>query len=249
MTRHRHVRERERSCTPVIGVYDYTVILTYMSLLSGVTGTIISMTGIGHPYYGMFFLLFSGLCDAFDGKVARTKKDRSEFEQSFGVQIDSLSDLIAFGVLPASVGVALLRSSSRYSDVPFRLADGERMHWYPVMLIAIAVLYVLAAMIRLAYFNATEDERRQDCETFGREYYTGLPVTAAALVFPLVLLLHHILRFDLSLVYFAVMMLMGFLFLGGFRIPKPGKRELGIMVVIGVLELLAFFFIHIMGNR
>ena len=233
----------------MIGVYDYTVILTYLSLLSGCTGMIISMTGIGHPYYGMFFLLFSGLCDAFDGKVARTKKDRSEFEQTFGMQIDSLSDLIAFGVLPASVGVALLRSSPKYSDVPFRIADGERMHWYPVVLIVVAVLYVLAAMIRLAYFNATEDERKADREALGKEYFTGLPVTAAALVFPLVLLLHNCLRFDLSLVYFAVMLIMGLLFLGSFRIPKPGKRELSIMVIIGVLELLAVLLIYLKGHR
>lgn len=233
----------------MIGVYDYTVILTYLSLLSGCTGTIISMTGIGHPYYGMFFLLFSGLCDAFDGKVARTKKNRSAFEQSFGMQIDSLSDLIAFGVLPASVGVALLRASPRYSDVPFRLAEGERLHWYPVFLIAVAVLYVLAAMIRLAYFNATEDERRADRETLGREYFTGLPVTTAALVFPLVLLLHYFLRFDLSLVYFAAMLLTGLLFLGNFRIPKPGKKALGIAVIIGGVELLAFLLIHLFGHR
>ena len=233
----------------MIGVYDYTVILTYLSLLSGCTGMIMSMTGIGHPYYGMFFLLFSGLCDAFDGKVARTKKDRSEFEQSFGMQIDSLSDLIAFGVLPASVGVALLRSSPKYSDVPFRLAEGDRMHWYPVVLITVAVLYVLAAMIRLAYFNATEDERREDRETLGREYFTGLPVTTAALVFPLVLLLHNFLRFDLSLVYFAVMLIMGLLFLGSFRIPKPGKRELTMMVIIGALELLAVLLIYLKALR
>ncbi len=232
----------------MIGVYNYTVILTYLSLLSGCTGTIISMTGIGHPYYGMFFLLFSGLCDAFDGKVARTKKDRSAFEQSFGMQIDSLSDLIAFGVLPASVGVALLRSSVKYSDVPFRLADGDKLHWYPVVLIAIAVLYVLAAMIRLAYFNATEDERRRDRETLGREYFTGLPVTTAALVFPLVLLLHNFLRFDLSIVYFAVMLLTGLLFLGSFKVPKPGKKELGIAVIIGGAELLACLLVHFTGR-
>lgn len=58
----------------MIGVYDYTVILTYLSLLSGASGIIVCLKGIGHPYLGMFFLLFSGLCDTFDGKVARSKK-------------------------------------------------------------------------------------------------------------------------------------------------------------------------------
>lgn len=93
----------------MIGFYDYTVILTYLSILSGTTGIILCLNGIGHPYLGMFFLLFSGLCDTFDGKVARTKKNRTEKMKKFGIQIDSLSDLIAFGVLPACIGIALLR--------------------------------------------------------------------------------------------------------------------------------------------
>ena len=54
----------------MIGFYDYTVILTYLSLLSGTTGIMLCLNGVGHPYLGMFFLLFSGLCDTFDGKVA-----------------------------------------------------------------------------------------------------------------------------------------------------------------------------------
>ena len=87
----------------MIGFYDYTVILTYLSILSGTTGIILCLNGIGHPYLGMFFLLFSGLCDTFDGKVARTKKNRTEKMKKFGIQIDSLSDLIAFGVLPACI--------------------------------------------------------------------------------------------------------------------------------------------------
>lgn len=58
----------------MIGFYDYTVILTYLSILSGTTGIILCLNGVGHPYLGMFFLLFSGLCDTFDGKVARSKK-------------------------------------------------------------------------------------------------------------------------------------------------------------------------------
>ena len=232
----------------MIGVYDYTVILTYLSLLSGCLGMFVSMSGLGHPYIGMLFMLFSGLCDAFDGRVARTKKDRTPLEQAFGVQIDSLSDLVAFGVLPASVGVSMLRASQRYSDVPHRIAESGKMCWYPALLIAVAVLYVLAAMIRLAYFNATEDERRQEKEAVGAEYFTGLPVTTAALVFPLVLLLHYFLRFDLSIIYFVVMLAMALLFLGNFKIRKPDKRLLGIMVGIGGLELLTFLLIRLLGQ-
>ena len=94
----------------MIGFYDYTVILTYLSILSGTAGIILCLNGIGHPYLGMFFLLFSGLCDTFDGKVARMKKDRTAEMKRFGIQIDSLADLIALGVLPACIGMAMFRS-------------------------------------------------------------------------------------------------------------------------------------------
>ena len=53
----------------------------------------------------------------------------------------------------------------------------------------IAVLYVLAAMIRLAYFNVMEEEDQNRDES-GAKIYTGLPVTSAALIFPAVLLVH-----------------------------------------------------------
>ena len=61
----------------MIGFYNYTVVLTYLSLLSASAGIVVSLGGLGHPYIGSFFLLFCGLCDAFDGKVARTKEDRT----------------------------------------------------------------------------------------------------------------------------------------------------------------------------
>ena len=72
----------------LIGVYDYTVILTYLRLISSVFG----MTQAIHGDYKMaiFCLAFSGAGDAFDGRVARTKKNRTEDEKNFGIQLDSL---------------------------------------------------------------------------------------------------------------------------------------------------------------
>ena len=189
----------------------------------------------------------SGLCDAFDGRVARTKKNRSRMEQDFGVQIDSFSDLIAFGILPASIGVSLLRVSEKYSDVPRRLAESGKVLWYPAVLVGIAMFYVLAAMIRLAYFNVTVEDRKRELAETGREYFTGMPVTTAALVFPLVLVLHYFLRFDLSIIYFVVMLAMAFLFVGNFKVPKPGKKTLGVLVAVGLVELVMFVVIKILA--
>lgn len=239
----------------MIGVYDYTVILTYLSLVSGCVGTIVAMSGVGHPYIGMFLLLLCGLCDGFDGRVARMKKDRTDLEKKFGVQIDSFADLISFGLLPAAIGMSMLRHNNRLSDLKGLIeglnggANPQVDSVFRVIFITIAVVYVLAAMIRLAYFNATEEEREQEIRENGVAYFTGLPVTTAALVFPMVLLMHYIPWIDLSIPYFVVMLVMAVLFLGRFRIRKPGKKGVLVMVAIGFAEFLAFLILMKVTHR
>ena len=223
----------------MIGFYDYTVILTYLSLLSGASGIIVCLNGIGHPYLGMFFLLFSGLCDTFDGKVARSKKNRTSQEQLFGIQIDSLSDLVAFGVLPACIGIAMLRCSLQYTTQPsIHLTRLQaKPVFFQVILTVIAAFYVLAAMIRLAYFNVLEEEDQNRDEN-GEKIYLGLPVTSAALIFPAVLLLHVFISADLTLLYFGVLIVMGFLFLSKIHIKKPQNKQIALMIFFGALEFI-----------
>ncbi|MBE5937252.1 MAG: phosphatidylserine synthase [Lachnospiraceae bacterium] len=221
----------------MIGFYDYTVILTYMSLISASIGIVVSLNGTGHPYMGVFFLLFCGLCDAFDGKVARTKKDRTGMQKSYGIQIDSLSDLVAFGVLPACIGNAMIRVSPTLDEVP-RFKHGEQFA-FPVALLffIVVMLYILAALIRLAWFNVTEEERQKN-ESCGRMFYTGLPVTSAALIFPSVLLLQYLIPADITPAYFVVMLITAILFLAKFKIRKAGIKGILIMVAIGIVEFI-----------
>ncbi len=232
----------------MIGYYNYTVILTYLSLLSACAGITISLAGGGHPYLGCFCLLFCGFCDAFDGKVARTKSDRTQMEQNYGIQIDSLSDLVAFGVLPACIGAALIRRSALLA----MLSESYRGRWFyllgELILFAILILYVLAAMIRLAYFNVTEEER-QKTESGVRKYYTGLPVTSAALIFPLVLLLEYLTPMDLTPVYLTTAVITGLAFLLKFQVRKPGLRGILIMVAFGALEFTALLIFHLLVKK
>lgn len=219
----------------MIGIYNYTVILTYLSLLSAGTGIVVSLSGAGHPYMGVFFLMFCGLCDAFDGMVARMKTDRTPTEKQYGIQIDSLSDIVAFGVLPACIGSSLFRRS----EVLAALHDPQRLEYLAVffLLHAILILYILAALIRLAYFNVTEELRQQTEGEQARKEYTGLPVTSAALIFPAVMLLDFLLKdLDLGFLYFAVALLTACAFLLKFKIRKPGKQGLMIMIAIGAVE-------------
>lgn len=227
----------------MIGVYDYTVILTYLSTISGVVGIIVTMTGIGHPYCGTLFLMLSGLLDGFDGKVARTKKDRTEMEKVFGIQIDSLSDLICFGVLPASIGMAQLRVSGIVVDLGKKAEEKPDNYFLVLLLISIAAFYVLAALIRLAYFNSTTEERAEEAKIKGKSYFTGLPVTAAALIFPLTLVAHWFTRADLTLFYFWLMLIVAILFVANFKVPKPNKRQFAILIAIGFIELIGTLLI------
>lgn len=233
----------------MIGFYDYTVILTYLSLLSASCGIVVSLAGGGHPFIGCYFLLFCGFCDAFDGKVARTKKDRTELERNYGIQIDSLSDLVAFGVLPACMGGALILRSTFLRGLAETYADRWFVLLGGLVLFAILILYVLAAMIRLAYFNVTEEER-QKTEGGVRKYYTGLPVTSAALIFPLVMLAQYLVSADITLLYIAVALLTGVAFISGrIRVRKPGLRGILIMIAVGAVILAVMIAVMVLRNR
>lgn len=222
----------------MIGFFDYTTILTYMSLVSAVLGIVVSLSGAGHPFIGSFFLLFCGLCDAFDGKVARTKSNRTEQEKNYGIQIDSLTDVIAFGILPGCIGAAMWR----------RLTLGDNniiREDYNVLVYTVIVIYALAAMIRLAYFNVTEMERQKE-EDGVRKSYTGLPVTSSSLIFPSIMLIHYMLDRDITPIYLAVMLVTAFAFLAKIKIPKPGLRGILIMIAIGLAEcgVLLYLFLQ-----
>ncbi len=228
----------------MIGFYDYTVILTYMSLLSAVSGIMASLNGSGHPYWGMFCLLICGLCDAFDGIVARTKKNRTQIEKNYGIQLDSLSDVVAFGVLPACIGSALLRRSEVFHG------DSPMMKVLLIVLHALLALYVLAALIRLAYFNVTEEIRQEQEGDTVRKEFLGLPVTSAALVFPAVLLLDFLIKpVDLGLLYFVVAFALGICFLLKFKVKKVGLRGVLIMVAIGAAEGILLILGILLSNR
>ncbi len=209
----------------MLGFYNYTVILTYASLLISSVG--IYLAAAGHPFYALCCLLASGICDMFDGKIARTRKKSTAEEKRFGIQIDSLCDVICFGVLPSAVGVGLVSEQA----LPVRIAV-----W------TIAALYVLCGLIRLAYFNVTE-ETRQAKEGGRRTHFQGVPITTAAVVFPLVYGVAELL-FSFGGIpaaiapwlYPAFLFITGTAFITPVRVRKPRGVGLAVLGVIGLCE-------------
>lgn len=181
----------------MLGYYNYTVILTYLGMLAGFSG--IALAAEERVIGALICLMIAGVCDMFDGKIASTM-ERTRQEKRFGVQIDSLSDLVCFGVLPA---LLVYRSSG----------GGTAM-------LLLCALYALCALIRLAWFNVDE-EQRQDREAGRRQFYLGLPVTTAAFILPVSTGLSAALHLSGCWLNVLTLALMAAAFLWPFRLKKP----------------------------
>jgi CDP-diacylglycerol---serine O-phosphatidyltransferase len=116
-------------------------------------------TGSARYLWMAFFLLPTALvCDVLDGYVARTQKGR---QSVLGGDLDSLADVISFGVAPAVLGFTL----------------GLRGGWDMVCL----TYFVVCGVSRLARFNATAAELA-DAETGKVKYFEGTPIPTTILI-------------------------------------------------------------------
>lgn len=205
----------------MIGFYDYTVVLTYLSL-------VISTVGMTQAIHGRFktaivCLAVSGLCDMFDGKIARTKKNRTEDEQAFGVQIDSLCDMVCFGAFPALICYLL----------------GVR----GFLGLSVIGLYVVASVVRLAFFNVMEMKGALVSED-GQRFYRGLPITSIAVALPMVFLFQFFLSTKAFVIcLYLLLLIVGGLFVADFQLRKPTNKELAALVAM-VAVALSIIVVH-----
>ena len=199
----------------VLGYYNYTVVLTYIGMLAGFTGIVCAMEKSFCS--ALFCLLVAGVCDMFDGAIASTR-ERNASEKRFGIQIDSLSDLICFGMLPAA----------------FVCSRGERSY----LCFGIAGIYLLCTLIRLAYFNVLEEERQQS-EGGRRRCYLGLPVTTMAVFLPAVNEVCRYRRTNSMMPYCALLALAGIAYLAPVTIRKPEIFGKIALIVVGIVEFAA----------
>ena len=146
----------------IVGKWNKSVILTYAGLILAVLGMFLAFT-TDNINLSVCCLMVAGICDLFDGMVARRCK-RTEEEKKFGIELDSIVDTMSFIALPVCIFMQL--GLTRIRDV------------------VIFMIFALAGVARLAFFNI-------DTADSGKaiKYYTGLPVTYTALIFPLLFLL------------------------------------------------------------
>ncbi len=202
----------------MLGVYDYTVVLTYISLAVSVVGMINCMNG--NLRISILLLAVSGLCDMFDGKIARTKKNRTDIEKRFGIQIDSLCDVICFGMFPILICYQL----------------GMRNIFEMIIL----CLYAVASVIRLAWYNVME-EIRQNEEEDVRHFYQGLPITSMAVILPFFYLIRKPLGVHFVYILSVAVVIVGILFISNIRVKKPQNPILILMVAMIAMALAKMF--------
>ena len=205
----------------MIGFYDYTVILTYISLVFSVFG--ITQAFDGRFRIAIVCLAISGLCDMFDGKIEKKKKDRTCDQKLFGIQIDSLCDVVCFGVFPALISYVL----------------GVR----GIIGGIVIAYYCICSVIRLGFFNVLETNRQMR-EDGANEYYHGLPITSITIILPLIFLLHFFISASIfKWVLLLTLFLVGTLFITNFRLKKPSNKQLYLMIItVACAVLLTLLF-------
>jgi len=125
--------------------------------------------------YAVWFIALAMVFDLLDGRVARL----TGLTSRFGAELDSLADVVSFGVAPAVLGRVIMGAGDLDPNV-------QRGGW--VML----ALYVAAAAVRLARYNVEAiSAENGSVSSKGKEYFTGLPSPAAAGMAVSPVLLYH----------------------------------------------------------
>ena len=175
-----------------IGQYRFCDIITMCGTLSAIIGIILSI--MGHEAVPFILLFLCSIFDSIDGLFARKRKN-TEFETTYGVELDSLSDMISFGVFPAVIALN---------------TDGLNI------MCVIIPIYVLCGLIRLAYFNTLNITKTNE-----KGYFRGVPITTIAFTYPLVYLL-YLINYNIYPYAEAILFsVMSILFISNIKVKKP----------------------------
>lgn len=188
----------------------------FLTLCGAVAGLGCALSAVtGRISAAVLLLMLSGLCDLFDGFLAR-RMTRDAEQTSFGARLDSLSDACSFGFAPA-----ILLFSAGMRTLPESI---------------ILAAFLVSVIWRLAIF----DSRPPELELTSHRHFTGLPCTYVALVLPVIfasaamapqLMSPPRLRFSLVVAAVGLALAMTC----KWRVPKPGGKWYGIFMLLALI--------------
>ncbi len=210
-----------------IGFYNLANTVTLAGLVSSLLACILAIQSIGEAEpkkinIAVFLFLLSGLCDMFDGRIARGYGSRTRKEKLFGIQLDSLCDMVSFGIAPVIIAYCA-GYKEIYHIIPF-------------------CLYAVCGAIRLGYFNTQAVEETKD---LNMKFFTGVPIPVCCLTVPPLMLLNKIFHGELwvSIVFAMAFLLTGVAFVINVKIKKLSLLQSLILVLVVLISVGFLFFL------
>ena len=209
-----------------IGYYNMANLVTLLGLALSVVACFVSVSNTGDPAnikIAVALFLLSGLCDMFDGRIARGGAARNRKQKLFGIQIDTVCDMVSFGVTPVVIA--------------YCLGFNE---WYCC---AVYVMFACCGAIRLAYFNTQAVEETPD---LNMKCFTGVPIPFSCLILPLLMLLFSF--FDVVVVKIAFLVLYfltGIAFIVNVKIKKLNAVQGVILIVAELIGVVLMFVLKV----
>ncbi len=215
MGRHRTDRRRRRAAYALPTLFTAgNVFLGFLAILKAFQGSMMAMNGFtgANPHFE-FAAKAIGVAvflDGLDGRIARMTNTVSDF----GRELDSLADVITFGLAPAVLAFAWGVQFAGGGIMPFPGDHLQRLGYF------VAFLYLLCGAARLARFNIQANPVPKNPGRPDRKYFVGLPIPgAAAFVAAVVYAADCVpLRFwPLSMIWMGLLALLSFLMVSTWR--------------------------------
>ena len=203
----------------LIGVYRKCDFVTLAGGASAVLGIILSIHG--HPYFAILCLILAAICDGFDGVVARKHKSE-KYEQVYGTELDTICDVISFGILP----MVIIQGLTDWN----------------IWITLASILFCIFGIIRLAYFDMLAITKKSDGKS-----YVGVPIIISAFLLPPTFFALEIFKWNVgNIVYPIFLVIWGFLCVIPVRLRKPTlKEKIGLVIFALVfIAIISYFYFN-----
>ncbi len=216
-----------------IGIFTLANAVTLFGLISSITACFLAVNG--NIPFAIYMLFLSCLCDMFDGRIARAERAtqlrgnennpkllrKIQFNTFYGVQLDSLCDMVSFGVTPCVI--AFCAGFNGVLDV------------------IIYCIFVVCGATRLAYFNTLTNENPKKAKLGFR----GVPIPMSTFVVTFLFMLNELIPFGaMSWIVKIVYLMLAIAFILNKPVKKPNTRRGAILLAVEVIMLLVLLIAH-----
>ncbi|MBE6692184.1 MAG: hypothetical protein E7586_02470 [Ruminococcaceae bacterium] len=196
-----------------IGFYSLANSITLFGLALSLTSCFLAAGG--NFKFAVYLMFLACICDMCDGTIARNSKERTKPESFYGIQLDSLCDIVSFGVTPCFVAYSF--------------------GFKGVLDVIIYLIFVICGVTRLAYFNTLANFKPQN----GKKTFKGVPIPMSVFVVTFLFMLTTFIPASVCVWLFRLGYLaVAISFVLNVTVNKPDKKKALILIAIEIIMLL-----------